>query len=299
MHRVVPILATERQEDTILIPPLPDSRKTQKSSSSDVKYCSDRCRRHKLRAIDHQIETMFATLLDGLEVSGPSPSEDAEIGCPAVQAKKSSGQQQGKQKKVKVKGDPRIIVLCSEVEARIFGIHDDPEKTSGRKKNRAPRGIPDDPEGWQSVDMEDSDTDPGSIASINEEPREEPVEGSDGGVPIHSRVRPPQSKSDVNGSIGGEKGWAERIDETPEMLLKRREGQKRAEQREQVRCAARRAVVFGVQRQAVTVEEGKKKKANEKADQGDHKKLCEAFMNGKVVDPSFAKGDWGIRHRAD
>lgn len=278
-------MATERREDIILKHPLPDSRKTQKSSSNDVKYCSDRCRRHKLRAIDHQIETTFATLLDGLEVSGPTPNEDAETECSAVQTKKSSAQQQGKQKKVKVKGDPRIIVLCSEVEALIFGTHDDPEKTSGRKKNRAPRGIPDDPEGWKSVDMEDSDTDPGSIPSIIEDPREEPVEGSDGGVPIHSRVRPPQYKSDVNGSIGGEKGWAERIDETPEMLLKRREGQKRAEQREQVRCAARRAVVFGLQRQTATVEERKKKKADETADQGDHKKLCEAFMNGAVVEP--------------
>ena len=63
---------------------------------------------------------------------------------------------------------------------------------------------------------------------------------------ISLRVRPPQSQSEVNGSIGGEKGWAEKVEESPEMQQKRLEGQKRADERELVRCAARRLCAFGV-----------------------------------------------------
>lgn len=96
-----------------------------------------------------------------------------------------------------------------------------------------------------------------------------------------TRIRPPQSVSEVNGSVGGEKGRAERIHETDEMLEKRRQGQKRAKEREMTKCAARRGVVFGFS-------------VN---DDGGEKRLCEAVMSGKVVEPSFAKGDWAIRWR--
>ncbi|KAH8601908.1 hypothetical protein B0O99DRAFT_714007 [Bisporella sp. PMI_857] len=60
-----------------------------------------------------------------------------------------------------------------------------------------------------------------------------------------TRMRPPQDVSEVTGGVGGEKGRAERIEETEEMLRKRREGQRRANEREMVRCAARRGVAFG------------------------------------------------------
>lgn len=59
-------------------------------------------------------------------------------------------------------------------------------------------------------------------------------------------IRPRQTASEVNGSIGGEKGWAERKEETAEELEKRRAGQQRAEEREMVRRAARRACAFGL-----------------------------------------------------
>lgn len=96
------------------------------------------------------------------------------------------------------------------------------------------------------------------------------------------KQRPPQEKAEVNGSIGGEKGLAEKIEETPEMLARRREGQRRAEEAEMVKAAARRGVVFGFQ----VSESGEKRK-------------CEAVMLGKVVEPSFAKGDWSVRWRED
>ena len=56
----------------------------------------------------------------------------------------------------KVKGETRITVSCTEVEALVFGARNDPEKAFGRRKNRAPRGVPD-PKEWKSVDMEDKD----------------------------------------------------------------------------------------------------------------------------------------------
>lgn len=98
-----------------------------------------------------------------------------------------------------------------------------------------------------------------------------------------TRVRPPQTESEVNGSIGGEKGKAERIDETEEMREKRNQGQKRANERELVRCAARRGVVFGF---PVNGQDG-----------GEQWRKCEAVRQGQVVEPSFAKGDWAIRWR--
>lgn len=94
------------------------------------------------------------------------------------------------------------------------------------------------------------------------------------------KIRPPQAQNDVNGSVGGEKGWAERSEETDDMRRKRREGQKRAEEREAVRKAARRACAFGV------VVEGESER-----------RKCEAVMKGVVVEASFAKGEWGIRWR--
>ena len=136
---------------------------------------------------------------------------------------------------------------------------------------------------------------------------------------ISLRVRSSQSHSDVNGSIGGEKGWAEKISKTPEMLQKRREGQKRADERELVRCAARRLCAFGVAVNSMMEgEDGKEKGAKGKGKgkgkekgggsgngSGDgrggggqeRKKKCEAIMSGNVVEASFAKGEWGIRWR--
>ena len=55
-------------------------------------------------------------------------------------------------------------------------------------------------------------------------------------------------------------------------------GQQRAAQREMVRRAARRGVIFGL-------------------DQGSSGRKCEVVQHGRVVEPSFAKGDFIIRWR--
>jgi hypothetical protein len=122
-------------------------------------------------------------------------------------------------------------------------------------------------------------------------------------------IRPPQRASDVNGSIGGEKGWAERKDETAEELEKRTAGQRRAEEREMVRRAARRACAFGLRVKALPDSTGdgvpkskrRKDRAQEveknEANASEQRRKCEAVMSGAVVEASFAKGDWAIRWR--
>jgi hypothetical protein len=137
---------------------------------------------------------------------------------------------------------------------------------------------------------------------------------------INLRIRPPQTASEVNFSVGGERGWSEKIAETPEMLQKRREGQKRAEEKEFVKQVARRAVVFGLLVDAPpSASEGergggkgsgkggkgrnaKRKEGEvEESGKGEEKvrRKCEALMQGSVVEPSFAKGDWSVRWRED
>lgn len=54
-----------------------------------------------------------------------------------------------------------------------------------------------------------------------------------------------------------------------------------------VRKAARRGCAFGFVADGGTEEKGKKSE----------RRMCEAVMKGAVVEPSYAKGDWGIRWR--
>jgi hypothetical protein len=70
---------------------------------------------------------------------------------------------------------------------------------------------------------------------------------------------------------------------------KQRHGQQRAEQREMIRRAARRGVIFGFE-----IED----------DGSEHdlpiqtsRRRCEAVVDSKVVEPSFAKGNWAVRWR--
>ncbi|KAF2481145.1 hypothetical protein BDY17DRAFT_183339 [Neohortaea acidophila] len=71
-----------------------------------------------------------------------------------------------------------------------------------------------------------------------------------------------------------------RLDQ-PAATHPQREGQERANVREVIRGAARRAVVFGLP----------------SSSDNETRRKCEAVVDGKVVEPSFAKGDWGIRWR--
>ncbi|KAF5002449.1 hypothetical protein FDECE_10635 [Fusarium decemcellulare] len=248
------------------------TRRTAATAKTDtpVKYCSSRCRTQKPGKLDRELERAFVHFLSG----------DKDGATEAKQATKSAP---GKHKKAKhSKGDNRILVSCSTVEEHVFGPHrssiEEPETHPEAEAETAniSASLPTGP--LLSTSSEDD-------ADLLENPQNDAHTDGDvlARMAIRSgtRIRPPQAVSEVNGSVGGEKGRAERIQETDEMLEKRREGQKRAKEREMTKCAARRGVVFGF-----TVD-----------NVDDPKRLCEAVMAGKVVEPSFAKGDWAIRWR--
>lgn len=239
------------------------SRRCHLSASMPVKYCSDRCRRSKPGPIDRQIEDAFISLLQGNKKKyiekynvkeGSTNDVDLEIGL------KKSGKRHQK------KGEQRIIVWCSEIQALVFGHQFDQAK---RKKSAfAANKI--EIKNWKSVDMENKFTEPNPIQD---------------------------DLSEIERSL---------------------QGQRRAEEREMVRRAARRGVVFGFTinvDKARTQGNGKKftkakrnseisNRSNDgegitKDESEEIVKMCEAVMtsNAIVVEPSFARGDWGIRWR--
>ncbi|KAI0020959.1 hypothetical protein F4780DRAFT_778950 [Xylariomycetidae sp. FL0641] len=297
-----------------------EDRETIESGSGDnagagtTKYCSQRCRAHKPRRQDREIEAVFAALLQGREPP-PSlpPPPPPSTGLGPVDANSSSsspgsreggtpGNDDANPRHVvgeytsTVKGDPRLLVSCSAVEELVFGARHDPTKRFGRRKDRASRVLaPSSPSaaadenradsavdvdfGFRSDEEEDAEPEGGRMRRTRTDEEEEERDAAFA-VRSGTRVRPAQAVSQVNGSVGGEKGRAERRAETEEMEARRREGQRRAQQREMVRCAARRGVVFGFP-----------------GEEGGAPRKCEAVMQGKVVEPSFAKGDWAVRWR--
>ncbi|KAI0141188.1 hypothetical protein F4776DRAFT_553658 [Hypoxylon sp. NC0597] len=249
------------------------------SNTNTPSYCSQRCRNNKPRKLDREIEAMFVHMLS------------KEGGTGTGTHKRGQGE---KTRKGTTKGDPRIIVSCDEVEKAVFGDRTDLEKTLRRKKNRASRTLPvpaDEDVLSDSAASEEWLADGDNAVAPDDEYN--PSSSIDGDVLARmavrsgSRIRPPQNVSLVNGSVGGEKGRAERSSETKENARRRLEGQRKAQQREMVRSAARRGVVFGF---AVSV-------GGDGDGGGTQSRKCEAVMQGKVVEPSFAKGDWGVRWR--
>lgn len=166
----------------------------------------------------------------------------------------------------------------------------DPDKVYGRRRNRAKRGVKDDGE-WKSVDMIDRFSGPaeGSPDPISSDDDEEVA-----GVRIHlSLSRAVPSTASASNVVSGS-----RLEDAPQLasfedLEKRRMGQQRAEEREMVRQAARRGVAFGFSVRGEYVERRCDSVLDDMA--GGELKKCEAVQNGKVVEASFAKGEWGVR----
>ncbi|KAM0544716.1 hypothetical protein ACHAPJ_011703 [Fusarium lateritium] len=238
-------------------------------TNTPVKYCSSRCRTQKPGKLDRELEKAFVKLLGAEEGASPDTKKPTKGGA------------SGKHKKGKnSKGDNRILVSCSAAEELVFG----PNRTSMEitdEEDHSDNETPQVSEPTQaSVDPPSSEEDMDLAGNLKDDNHIDGDVLARLSVRSGTRIRPPQSVSEVNGSVGGEKGRAERIQETEAMLEKRKQGQKRAKEREMTKCAARRGVVFGF---AVS-EDGEKR-------------LCEAVMSGKVVKPSFAKGDWAIRWR--
>lgn len=267
--------------------------------------------------------------------------------------------------------------MCLDVEELIFGSRFNPEKTHGRKRNKAKRNLgPDEDEdglNYGNVSLENGEqSDEGTNGSTVENSADNSedeghasdagsaasstVSAEGGGVPLPIRTaddtttnsqhketattvlsdhknfgagktRPAQLESEVNFSVGGERGWAEKLEETPEMLAKRREGQRKAEEREMVRCAARRLCAFGYAIEGGEKDGGGKEVESEKEKEGrgggkkkgkkggkgnddgeiapatktvvEKRKKCEALMKEVVVESSLAKGEFGIRWREE
>lgn len=232
------------------------STKAPSSKVEERKYCSSKCKNHKPGPQDRRLEAAFVSLL-----LGESTFEDEPI-PESILAKRTKPH----------KGEPRVIVPCSVVEELIFGSRQDPNKTHGRKKNRASRVI-----GEEDSDLEDHSNDLVQFTTQG----------------FAGKVRPPQHLTDVNGGIGGEKGRAEKLEESEEAANKRKEGLRLTEEKERVKRAARRGIVFGF-----VVENTKEPRGENKSEGAPQvSRKCEAIMSGKVVEPSFAKGDWGIRWR--
>lgn len=249
------------------------------STSTPAKYCSSRCRSHKPGPLDRQIERAFVQFLTG--------EEEIPVAFGSGGDKKTD-KKGGK----KSKGDSRVVVSCEVVEDYLFGqghkeegaAHDHDVSDASIDLGEGSEHGSHVSEPVNSVDSDSKDT---NLTRAEMEARD--IDGhrlAALSVRSGTRIRPPQEISEVNGSVGGEKGRAERADETPEMLEKRLQGQKKVKEREMVRCAARRGVVFGFPVGDGSSDGGKLET-----------RKCEAVMQGKIVEPSFAKGEWGIRWR--
>lgn len=131
-----------------------------------------------------------------------------------------------------MKGDQRILVPFSAAVDMVFGKNSE-DGLSDKS------GTPEPGEEYQEGSTVEP---PGLYDGVTEDvatevagPHEKAHVGGDVlarmSVRSGTRVRPPQNVSEVNGSVGGEKGWAERIGENEEMLEKRRQGLKELRRR--------------------------------------------------------------------
>jgi hypothetical protein len=255
-------------------------------------------------------------LLEGHEPPPPFVKPTTTTGNDAAPAANDETQSKPIPKPQRKKGETRVLLPLSVLEEAVFGSRSDPERAFGRRRNRAFRGVREDGE-WRSVDMEDDDSEEGGGRAAYAK-RPEPIstwEGAedfdgddlevDGGVRLLERR---DWDDDEGDSVGAEP-------ETPELAAKRRAGQKKAEEREFVRCVVRRAVVFGVEVEGWEEmggnggggRKGRKGKGRRDEDSEEDavqsevkpRRKCEAVMSGQVVEPSFAKGDWSVRWREE
>jgi hypothetical protein len=277
------------------------SKKPNPNPKTTPKFCSERCKRHKPSLSPTSAEVhVEKALIALLENRAPPPpykftaQDETETPPSSISAPRK-------------KGESRVLLPLSILEEAVFGPRGNPERSYGRRRNRAFRGVREDGQ-WRSVDME------GDSGGERNGARPEPIstwegaedfEGDDleieGGVKLERKGWDDESE-DLGG--GGEA-------ETEEMAAKRRAGQKKAEEREFVRCVVRRAVVFGIEVEgwegvgggAGSTKKGKRGKAKDaEADEIMEvnvrpRRKCEAVMSGQVVEPSFAKGDWSVRWR--
>uniref|UniRef100_M4B6K7 Uncharacterized protein n=2 Tax=Hyaloperonospora arabidopsidis (strain Emoy2) TaxID=559515 RepID=M4B6K7_HYAAE len=242
---------------------------TKSKAKSEVKYCSSRCRGNKPGRLDKEIEQVFVRFLQGEEqIEGFSR---------------------------KTKNDSRVLVPLHLVENKVFGEREDPGNALGRCRDYTPRvtaGKDSSHEGeGDTINIGEPRLKDGHVGEVTDEIlRLGRSRSADVGPNVQSNLNiyssnnmsPLQTQSKDHRGGFGERRRSGKVEETDEMGEKRAEGQRRAHKRELVRCAARRGVVFGFP-----------------VDGSEQRRKCEAVSQGKVVEPSFAKGDWSIRWRDD
>ncbi|KAI0996038.1 hypothetical protein K3495_g12143 [Podosphaera aphanis] len=291
--------------------------------STPVKFCSDRCRRSKPGPLDLQIEDAFVALLENQMEQYVSKYGEPE----------GHGFDRNKLKLDRLRADRRIkhhhrqpksIVFCSEVEAMVFwqrfhretssasgvapGNHQEQDRIADRETTQASLA-------WECEDDKnlsikcEIDPDCSDMLETRDYETDYITDAEEKSIPSTGRNHETMAVA---------KSSVDKIDETDDLILKQRQGQRLAEEREMVRRAARRGVAFGFKipdPEDSKADAGHLKK-NRKRQGKDHSndqerqigtetpkniKMCEAVVvatkSAVVVEASFAKGDWGVRWR--
>lgn len=187
-----------------------------------------------------------------------------------------------------VKGDRRAIVTCDDIERVVFDRTSVSEETLVGNKSQTSLGS-----------RETTDRD------VIEKQEGNELCGKVIDPDLHSMDRMPESQHSKN-----KESVNMTCDRQPGITIqhqRRLEGQRQADEREMVRRAARRGVVFGLLENPPNVDDraqcSKERSSRSEAEKGIHqsglevRRKCEAIMNGLVVEPSFAKGNWALRWR--
>ncbi|KAK5021300.1 hypothetical protein LTS07_011139 [Exophiala sideris] len=250
-----------------------NSRKVQKDQNKVIKYCSDGCRHHRPGPLDRKVERRIVALLN----------DEPESGIEKTAAKSKL-----------VKGDRRAVVTMDEIEEIMFGSKADETKAEDTDSvGSAAAGLSD------TSDVESTIANPNHQASAPD----------NAGEPKSRDTSPGLAVSDTNDSLDDETGHVGPPLSESEKLKRMQEGNRRVEHREMVRKAARRLIVFGFLQKAPQGRDKGPKRSEKRSNKagkpvvdestGPHLRKCEALMNGSVVEPSYAKGNWAIRWREE
>ena len=200
-----------------------------------------------------------------------------------------------KQKQKQKNKDAENVVLCSTVERFVFGEDNADHRVYPKQsKNTTSKCEP------EAHQFEDPGSDVETISSLSDETdRTLPALGS--GVSLKSIN---SHKSLMASSDNGSKHYLQEQRDNAKL------GMIKAEQKETVKRAARRGCIFGFALAGNPADTSSpsngayikalaedKLKPNFDKDATDARRKCEAVSNGRVVEPSFAKGNWGIRWR--
>lgn len=192
-----------------------------------------------------------------------------------------------------IKGESRILVPCSVVERHVFGEEEAVGADAGEAGEQgAKEGAEQESEKKATKPKSDSESDfePTATPQANEVFERFNDEGV-AGIAVHDPAEQPRQPPRQQAKSGKgkkskskkealEKAEAKNGNEVDGLDEKQKQGQRRARHKEMAKCAARRGVVFGFAVEGT-----------------DERRLCEAIVGGKVVEPSYAKGDWAIRWR--